>query len=74
MQFTTLTEERRKNDHLNRCKKKVPKKIQFTFMVKTLRKLEIERNTLNLINGIYQKQNKTTEKKKLLQIRDLGIK
>lgn len=61
--------------HINRTKekniisidaKKVPKKIWLIYMVKTIRKLEIEGNTLNPMNGIY--------KKVLSQTKNLGAK
>ena len=42
------------HDHINRCKKNYLKKIQYSFMVKTLNKLGIEENYLNLIRNIYK--------------------
>ena len=43
-------------DHLNRCRiKKNFDKIQHLFMIKTLQKLGIERNYLNVVKAIYDK-------------------
>lgn len=42
------------NDYLNRCGK-TSGKIYYSFMIKTLPKLGIERKLLNLIKGIYEK-------------------
>ena len=48
------TEEEKPYDHHNRCRK-TSDKIQLPFMIKTLQKVNIEGNCLNIIKAIYDK-------------------
>ena len=55
-----INKEQKPHNHLNSSRKKRLTKIQLLFMMKTLTKLKIERNFLNLNKGIYKNPQLTS--------------